>query len=143
MKALILTATILVLSVTVALADWLVNFNDNYRSEGIDYAVENAMKEGVGPDDIVKNGMEIESLNPANLVKALYCAGVSGEDIYTAGQKYSVSEMVIAAGFKKSKEECSDLVADSQPYTPRGRGKRGFGGPNRHHGRKTISPSSF
>lgn len=142
MKTLIATTTIILLTATIAFADWVVKFNENYQNESIDYAVEMAMGEGISPDDIVKNGLNIETLNPANLVKALYCAGVPGEAIYNVGQKYDVSSMIIAAGFKKSKEECSDLVTDSQPYTPTARGIT-FVGPNRSGGRTFASPSTF
>lgn len=119
----ILAACVLVLfGVTVAYSEWLVEFRENYIAEGIDKAVENALKVGTTPDLIMENGLALEGLNPQNLIKALYCAGASGQDIRDAAEKNDLSETIIAAGYKKSIAECGDQVADSQAYTPPDRG---------------------
>jgi hypothetical protein len=145
MKRLITAFFIVGFAATIASADWLANFKDTYQNQSIDIAVENAMKEGIGPDIIVENALAIETLNPQNLIKAMYCAGVSGRDIYLAADKFQVSELIVAAGFKKSVEECGDRVTDVQPYTPGNQGRgRGFGGPpNTPRGRPFASPMSF
>lgn len=145
MKKIITALMILGLSVSVANgANWLSEFMDLYTNQNIDIAVEKAYEEGVSPDDIVETGLTIETLSPPELVKALYCAGVSGEDVYNAAQKNKVSDLIVAAGFKKSKEECSDMVTDVQPYTPGGAQGRGFGGANRgQRGKPYSSPSTF
>jgi hypothetical protein len=106
------------MSFSIAFAEWLVDFRDTYVKEGIDKAVVIAMKEGANPDLIVENGLHLDGLNPQNLVKALYCAGAKGQDIRAAAEKYNISEVVVAAGYKKSVAECGDQVADSQAYTP-------------------------
>ncbi len=118
MKKIILASIIVLMSVSVALAEWLVDFRDTYSKEGIDKAVEVAMKGGANPDLIVENGLQLQGLNPENLIKALYCAGAKGQDIRDAAQKWDVSDLIVAAGFKKSVAECADKVADSQAYTP-------------------------
>lgn len=101
------------------MAEWKVDFQKLYAAEGIDKAVEAAMKEGKNPDSIVEAGLEIEGLNPQNLIKALYCAGASGQDIRAAAEKSQIiTELILAAGYKKSIDECGDRVADSQAYTP-------------------------
>lgn len=130
---------------TVVCADWLIDFKDNYKNKSIDIAVENAMKEGISPDIIVENGLAFENMNPQNLVKALYCAGVSGKDVYETAEKFNISELIVAAGFKKSVEECGDRVVDTQPYTPGNQGSgRGFGGPpSVPPGKPFASPSTF
>lgn len=144
MKRIIMAVMLLALSASVANADWLGDFMDNYKNNSIDEAVEKAVEEGVTPDDIVENGLTIKELSPPDLVKALYCAGVSGEDIYNSAQKYNISELIVAAGFKKSTEECGDSVTDTQPYTPGGRQQRGFRNANRNQGgRSYASPSTF
>lgn len=145
MKKIITALMIFGLSVSVAnAANWLNKFMDIYKNQNIDAAVENAVEEGVAPDAIVENSLKIQTVNPQNLVKALYCAGVSGEDVYNAAKKNDVSELIVAAGFKKSKDECSDIVADTQAYTPGGRQGRGFGGANRgQRGNPYSSPNSF
>ncbi len=84
--------------------------------------------------------LELEGLNPQNLIKALYCAGAKGQDIREAAEKYNISEMILAAGFKKSKAECSDMVADAQAYTPVGLGPS-FATPVSTRGGSLASPS--
>lgn len=137
---------LLVLSVaTVALAEWKVEaFKEDYTKQGIDQAVIAAMKEGALPEQIVETGLQLEGLNPQNLVKALYCAGANGQDITKASLKYEISELVIAAGYKKSVEECGKQVADSQAYTPVAAGRTSFGGsPTTGSSSSSASPSSF
>ena len=128
---------------SVASAEWQVDFQDTYKKAGIDQAVSDAVKEGIVPDDIVGKGLELEGLNPQNLIKALYCAGIKGDDVKAAADKYGISELVVVAGFKKSKEECADLVADSQAYTqapgPAFSGVPSPGNP----GSSSASPSSL
>jgi len=65
----------LVLCATAAFAEWKMDFPEQYRKEGIDKAVIAAIEQGALPVDIVENGLQLEGLNPQNLVKALYCAG--------------------------------------------------------------------
>ena len=118
MKKMVIACAMLLMSATVACAEWMVDFRDTYASKGIDKAVEDALKEGKNPALIVEVGVEIEGLNPQNLVRALYCAGASGQDIRAAAEKYQISEPIVVAGYKKSIDECGDRVADSQAYTP-------------------------
>jgi len=122
MKKIVIACFLLLFSASIACAEWLVDFRDTYVSEGIDKAVENALKDGKTPDLIVENGLDLEGLNPQNLIKALYCAGANGQDIRDAAEKYDISETILAAGYKKSVAECADQVADSQAYTPGDRG---------------------
>ncbi|MBU1564282.1 MAG: hypothetical protein KJ630_01475 [Proteobacteria bacterium] len=122
MKRLLIACVMVLFSVSIASAEWIVDFRDTYSAEGIDKAVENALKDGKNPEIIVEIGLEIEGLNPQNLVRALYCAGASGQDIRAAAEKWQIAEPIIAAGYKKSIDECGDRVADSQAYTPVGTG---------------------
>lgn len=129
MKKKIAGCLMVLLFATTAFAEWKVDFKEKYAKEGIDPAVVGAMKEGVLPVEIVENGLQLEGLNPQNLVKALYCAGANGQDVTDAAKKYNISEIIVAAGYKKSVEECGDQVADSQAYTPVATGGRAsFGG---------------
>lgn len=118
MKKIFLAALLVVATVSVAFAEWLVDFKENYSKIGIDKAVVEAMKEGATPDAILQNGLTFEGLNPQNLIKALYCAGAKGDEVKAAADQYEVSEVVLVAGYKKAVEECSDQVVDSQAYTP-------------------------
>ena len=132
---------LILITATVAVAEWLVNFQDTFYQEGIDNAVVVAMKEGIGPDMIVENGLQFEGLNPSNLVKALYCAGAQGQDIRSAAERYGISELMVAAGYKKSIAECGDKVADAQPFTPVATGTS-FVSVNPGGGGDNVSPSA-
>ena len=114
MKKITIACILVVLSFSIAFADWLGDFNETYVKDGINKAVENAMKVGKNPDLIVENGLKLKGLNPQNLVTALYCAGAKGVDIAAAAEKYDISGAVVEAGYKKSIAECNDV----QAYTP-------------------------
>lgn len=142
MKRLILASMLIMIFSAVAFAEWQVNFQDTYFNEGIDQAVVDALEEGAQPDGIVQTGLDLEGLNPQNLVMALYCAGVNGQDIREAAANHDISEMIVTAGYKKSVVECGDAVADSQAYTPVSSGfsgGRSAGG----SGATFASPSTF
>ncbi len=142
MKKLLLACVMVFLSISIACAEWAVDFRDTYIAKGIDKAVENALKDGNNPDAIVEIGLQIEGLNPQNLIKALYCAGASGQDVRAAAEKWSISEQIVAAGYKKSIDECGDRVADSQAYTPVGTGPS-FSTPSGGRSGSFASPSRF
>lgn len=118
MKRVLLSALLILIFSTVVFAEWQVDFEDTYLDKGIDQAVVDALEEGIEPDSIVQIGLNLEGLNPQNLIMALYCAGAKGSEIRAAADVYQVPEMIVTAGFKKSVEECSDAIADSQAYTP-------------------------
>ncbi|KJR97823.1 MAG: hypothetical protein VR65_22660 [Desulfobulbaceae bacterium BRH_c16a] len=131
MKRIAAACLFVLFSVSIACAEWLVDFRDTYVAEGIDKAVENALKDGQSPDLIVENGLDLEGLNPQNLIKALYCAGAKGQDVTEAAEKWDISEVIVTAGFKKSVAECGDQVADAQAYTPAGAQGPSFTTPRR------------
>lgn len=118
MKKITGSILLILLTVSFAMADWLEDFNKVYVDEGIMPAVVEVLKQGISPDEIMENGLKLEGINPQNLVKAMYCAGIRGDDIKVAGDKYGVSDLMIVAGYKKSVEECGDSVVDTQAYTP-------------------------
>lgn len=142
MKKIITAFLVVCFLATVAYADWLADFMENYTNKGIDFAVEKAVKQDISTTDIMEQGLLIQTLTPPDLVKALYCAGVTGEDIYNAAQDFSVSELIIAEGFTKAKVECGDIVTDTQPYTPVIRPGRDFGPDQGRSGRVFTSPST-
>ena len=120
LKKLVFSFLLVVATCSYVYAEWLVDFRDIYLEDGIDAAVIEALRQGAQPDEIMYNGLEQEGINPQNLVKAMYCGGVKGDDIKTAADEYGVSEMLLVAGYKKSVEECGDAVTDTQAYTPAG-----------------------
>ncbi len=118
MKKIAIACLLVLVTCSIAFAEWLVDFQDTYVKQGIDKAVVVALKGGASPNLIVENGLQLQGLNPENLVKALYCAGVKGQDIRDAAAKWNISKIIIAAGYKKSIAECTGVIADSQAYTP-------------------------
>ena len=132
--------TIVAFTATWVFATWLDDFINEFQRSGIDEAVKVALKQGAIPDDIMANGLQFKELNPQNLVKAMYCGGIRGDDIRAAGQKHDVSDLIIIAGYKKSVEECGDQLVDTQAYTPVA-SRIGFAGPATLSTGTTASPS--
>lgn len=128
MKKKMIFCLALLLCATVAFAEWKVDFLEKYKKEGIDQAVLGAIQQGALPVEIVENGLQLEGLNPQNLIKALYCAGANGADITEAAKQYEISDLILSAGFEKATQECSDQIADAQAYTPAAIGSPRFGG---------------
>lgn len=142
MKKIILTIFILLINVTLSFANFSFVFVDTYKSKGIDDAVVEAMKQGVTPNLIVEYGLGIDDLNPQNLVKAMYCAGIPGNEVRSSSLDNGISEMIVVAGYKKSVEECGDKLADSQAYTPVSSSIM-FSGPPSPGSGVSASPSTF
>ncbi|GAB6190493.1 hypothetical protein [Desulfocastanea catecholica] len=144
MKRILAALLIVGLASSFAWADWLTNFNDTYNNKNINAAVEDGLKEGITPDVIVEKSMALPGINPQNVVEALYCAGIGGQDVYEAAAKAHIAESVVTAGFKKSVEKCGDKVVDTEPYTPGDRGPgRSFGPPRTSPGKTFASPDKF
>lgn len=142
MKTKIMLALVgVLLSVSVVLADWLTDFREIYTEQGIDQAVVEALKQGASPEMILENGLQLEGLNPQNLIRAMYCAQIRGDDIRAAGQLHGVTDMIIVAGYRKSVEECSDQLVDTQAYTPAAPAI-GFAGPAAPVGAVSASPAT-
>lgn len=118
MKKIILSVLLSTFFFTLAYADWIQDFDNLYNDQGIEPAVVKALEIGSTPEAIVNHAITIEGLNPQNLLKALYCAGVPGDDIKAASDKVGISEIILVASFHKALAECRDSVADTQAYTP-------------------------
>ena len=121
---------------------WVQDFAQEYVSFGIFPAVEQAINEGITPNEVMSNALMMGDINPMQLVAALYCASALPEDIRQAVQNEGMSEMMLVAGFEQAKTVCGDEITDTQAYTPVGAafaGVPGGGGGGRTYG----SPSGF
>ena len=96
---------------SVAFADWAEIFMDTFIRSGADPAVEEAFKAGVAPVDIVKMTQETGGVAPAAVVKALYCAGVSGSTVQAVAVEAGVGDADVAAGYKQSVQQCGPAAA--------------------------------
>ena len=126
-----------------AIAEWVSNFITTYNNHGIYQAVDEVFTDGHSPDEIVTNSLDIEGINPQNLIAALYCAGAKPEDIRTASENAGISEMILVAGFETAKTVCGDAITDTQAYTPVGPNFAGIPGGGSEGGRVYGSPSGF
>jgi len=101
------------------------------------------LKEGVNANTITRDCLVLEGLNPQNLIRALYCAGVPGQDVRNAAENNDISELIVVAGYKKSIDECRDIVEDSQAYTPTSEGPAFSSPTGGGRGGRSASPSTF
>lgn len=143
MKHLVISVFLSFFLVSVAFADWIEDFDINLATQGIEVAVEKALEEGKTPTDIVNRAIEIEGLNPQNVLKSLYCEGADGDDIKKAADGAGISELILLAAFDKSVVECGDVVADSQAYTPVGVGISFVGQPSPNPNPRPASSATF
>lgn len=117
MRKLITSFILILLTVSVVMADWLVDFKDDYDKLGIDKAVKFAWDKDVDAFSIMENGLQLENLPPMQLIKAMYCAKIPGDKIRESAKNLEVSKQDVATGFKKAIEECDIIVSESQAYT--------------------------
>lgn len=137
-KFILSTLLLLVLS-TNAFANWPGDFTVNFRSKGVEVAVDKALREGKTPNDIIIEGLKLTNLNPQNLIKALYCYGAEGDNIKYAANKNGISDIIVLAGAKKAVAECSEARSDSQAYV----NFTGAPSPSVSSDRSYASPSTF
>lgn len=142
MRKVITALLIIGLTSTVAFAEWLEDFDKSNTEEGIEIAVADAIKDGITPEAITEHALTIAELNPQNLVKALYCSGANGQDVRAATEKHGISEIIIAAGFQNSVEECGDQVADTQAYSDNAPRKPSFAGTPSGSGGRPRRPNA-
>ena len=103
-----------------AIAAWVEDFKVSYNDNGVYQAVADVFGDGRTPEEILINALDVEGINPQNLVAALYCAGAKPDDIRVATEDAGISEMILVAGFETAKTVCGDEIADTQAYTPTG-----------------------
>jgi hypothetical protein len=142
MKRLIIATFVGFLIASPALADWIKDFSVNFEAQGIEFAVPKALEEGRNPSEIIREGLKFTDLNPQDLLKALYCSGVAGDDIKQGADKNGISEIIVVAAFKKAVAECGDAVADSQAYTSVGPNFAGRPSITNDSGTSAASPSA-
>ena len=96
---------------SMAWADWAEDFMSIFTRNGVDPAVEQAFKAGVAPVEIVKMTQQAGGVEQAAVVKALYCAGVSGSTVQAVALEAGVADTDVAAGYKLSVQQCGPAAA--------------------------------
>ena len=160
MKNKLIGALLLVIcAASLAMAEWLDDFNDTYYADGIDGAIEVALEDGRNPNEIMEAGLGLEGLTSVGLIKAMYCAGIAGIEIKLAAESYNITELDLVTGYKKGVNECFSRIVDSEAYSPSapvnfksvgggtvpggGGGSGGSGGSGGGGGGRPASPSKF
>ncbi|MBW1635625.1 MAG: hypothetical protein JRC87_01170 [Deltaproteobacteria bacterium] len=143
MKKMLISVVFVLMFCSVASAEWQDDFREVYTRNGIEPAVQNALEKGVGPDLIVGQAHGLADLDLQELVKALYCSGVKGQDVRAAAANNEIPESTVVAGYKESMVVCRDAVMQGRGYPatrefPGGRRARAAGG-----GKIFGSPSTF
>lgn len=93
------------------LADWAEDFLATAASSGTEVAVVEALKVGIAPADITAMIKEAGGIEPVTVVKAFYCAGLSGSTVLAATGQAGLPETVVAAGYRQSVRQCSPAAA--------------------------------
>ncbi len=110
-------------------SSWQDTFYSTFQESGIQYAVPEALEQGITPDAIIKEGLTFAGVSPQGMLKALYCAGADANDIKTASLANGIPERVLVVAYEKSVDECDDLIEAPEAYSPYAAGSgTGFGG---------------
>ena len=126
-----------------AIAEWVSNFTKSYNENGIYQAyAQEVAEEGITPEEAFPEIMNVEGINPQNLVAAAYCAGAKHENIRAASANVGIPEMIIVKGWETAMTVCGEEIADTQAYTPMGPGYSGVPGGS-ETGYTYGSPSGF
>jgi hypothetical protein len=76
MKKITLMVPVLLISATIALADWKTDFAAEYAANGLQQAVSKALSQGVNPDDIALVAVQIQDLDTETIATAMCEAGI-------------------------------------------------------------------
>lgn len=125
-----------------AIAEWVADFTKSYNENGIYVAFEETVEVGIPLEESFPEIMNIEGINPQNLVAAAYCAGAKHEDVRSASVDVGIPEMIVVKGWETAMTVCGDEIADTQAYTPLGPGFSGVPGGS-ETGYTFGSPSGF
>ncbi len=117
MKKILAIGCLLLLSSPV-FADWAEDFTATVAQSGTDVAVVETLKVGVPPLDIVKLTQQTGEVAPAEVVKAFYCAGLSGTLVNSVADQAGVSSVDVAAGFRQSLVQCGPAAGlNADPFS--------------------------
>ena len=145
---------LMICTASLAMAEWLDDFQATYYADGIDDAVTAALEVGKNPSEIIDAGLGLEGLSSVELIRALYCAGIEGSEINQAVVSLKIASLDLVTGYKKSVNECFGRIVDSESYDPSApvsftRGEEpiipdgGNGGSGGGGGGRPASPSKF
>lgn len=93
---------------SAAFADWAEDFAANVASQGPEFAMQEALKIGTAPEDILVLIQQTGTVQvpPVVAIKALYCFGFSGPVVNAAAVNAGVPASVVATGFQQSVQQC-------------------------------------
>lgn len=83
------------------------------QQDKVPAAIQTALAEGMSVDDIIKQALTLEGMNPRQILTALCKKGANSRDITQAASQNGISALIIAA----ASEECQNEESDTQAYT--------------------------
>lgn len=91
--------------------EWMVNFEKNYDDFGMSTAVENALEDGVTPDEILTFIISYtEKFRIKRGLKALYCAGVDRNAVRDSANKLGITVEDVSVSLEEAIAECGDKL---------------------------------
>jgi len=81
-----------VLTTSIALADWQESFLDDYSEKGLNTAVTNTLAAGISPGAIIETAMAIDGMNGEVLAAAVCDGGVPVQDLQDSLHVLEISQ---------------------------------------------------
>ncbi len=96
--------------------EWMAAFEEDYDEFGMSVAVENALEEGVTPDEILTLIIShTEKFRTKRGLKALYCAGVDRDAVRDSANKLGITVEDVSLSLEEAISECgSKLTLDDR-----------------------------
>ena len=94
MKKTVLVLLAILLTSSIALADWKDSFLTDYTTSGLNAAVTNALAHGIAPEAIIVTAMAIEGMNGVVLATAMCDGAVSIQALQDSLNVLGISQQV-------------------------------------------------
>ena len=111
MKKFLLCFVLLFIAPTMALAAWTDDFLQIRERDGLDNAVEDALHNGISPQEILIFVENNKNINEDMTLRALYCSGSDPNQVSRAAAEIGVKKKRIEKVLKKSVAECGTELA--------------------------------
>ncbi|MCI5148568.1 MAG: hypothetical protein D3916_04115 [Candidatus Electrothrix sp. MAN1_4] len=91
--------------------EWMVAFEEDYDEHGMSMAVENALEDGVTPNEILTFIISYtEKFRTKRGLKALYCAGVDRNTVRDSANKLGITVENVSVSLEEAIAECGSKM---------------------------------
>lgn len=91
--------------------EWMDNFEKDYDDHGMSTAVENALEDGVTPNEILTFIISYtEKFRTKRGLKALYCAGVDRNTVRDSANKLGITVEDVSVSLEEAIAECGSKM---------------------------------